>query len=103
MTGKEARKLRSARIKEEIESEAPAYDDDFYKWTTIGEKIPFLFCFFSRLQGRVDRMEGSIAPLAHKIDIVLSRLDSVFKKRKLKKEDLEKIFNGIVSNEEGML
>ena len=48
-------------------------------------------------------MEGSIAPLAHKIDIVLSRLDSVFKKRKLKKEDLEKIFNGIVSNEEGML
>lgn len=80
-TGKEARKMRSAKIKADAINDAPVYDDDFY-----------------RLQGRVDRMESSISPLAHKIDVVLSRLDSVYKKRKLKKDDMEKIFEGIVSD-----
>ena len=55
-----------------------------------------------RLQERVDRMDSSISPLSQKIDIVLSRIDSVFKKRKLKKEDMEKIFEGIVDNSDGM-
>ena len=55
-----------------------------------------------RLQERVDRMDSSISPLSQKIDIVLSRLDTVFKKRKLKKEDMEKIFEGIVDNSDGM-
>ena len=40
--------------------------------------------------------------MSHKIDIVLARLDGMFKKRKLKKEDMEKIFEGIVGNSEGM-
>ena len=40
----------------------------------------------------------SISPLVQKIDLVLNRLDSVFKKRKLKKGDMEKIFEGIVGN-----
>ena len=39
--------------------------------------------------------------MSHKIDIVLARLDGMFKKRKLKKEDMEKIFDGIVGNSEG--
>ena len=39
--------------------------------------------------------------MSHKIDIVLARLDGMFKKRKLKKEDMEKIFEGIVGNSEG--
>ena len=56
----------------------------------------------NRLQERVDRMDLSISPLSQKIDIVLARLDSVFKKRKLKKEDMEKIFEGIVDNSDGM-
>jgi hypothetical protein len=47
-------------------------------------------------------MDSSISPLSQKIDIVLSRLDTVFKKRKLKKEDMEKIFEGIVDNSDGM-
>ena len=46
-------------------------------------------------------MDSSISPLSQKIDIVLSRLDTVFKKRKLKKEDMEKIFEGIVDNSDG--
>ena len=58
--------------------------------------------FLNRLQERVDRMDLSISPLFQKIDIVLSRIDSVFKKRKLKKEDMEKIFEGIVDNSDGM-
>ena len=48
-------------------------------------------------------MESSIIPLGHKIDFMLARLDSVFKERKLKKDDMEKIFEGIVSNDEGGL
>ena len=47
-------------------------------------------------------MESSIIPLGHKIDFMLARLDSVFKERKLKKDDMEKIFEGIVSNDEGL-
>ena len=47
-------------------------------------------------------MESSIIPLGHKIDFMLARLDSVFKERKLKKDDMEKIFEGIVSNDEGV-
>ena len=58
-------------------------------------------CFFS-LSTRVDQMESSIIPLGHKIDFMLARLDSVFKERKLKKDDMEKIFEGIVSNDEGV-
>ena len=41
--------------------------------------------------------------MSHKIDIVLARLDGMFKKRKLKKGDMEKIFEGIVGNSEGKL
>ena len=52
-----------------------------------------------RLQGRVDRMENSIQPMSHKIDLVLSRIDGMFKKRKLKKTDMEKIFEGITNSE----
>ena len=55
--------------------------------------------FFHRLQGRVDRMENSIQPMSHKIDLVLSRIDGMFKKRKLKKTDMEKIFEGITNSE----
>jgi hypothetical protein len=84
-TGKEARRQRSAKIKASLQNDAPIYDEDFYK-----------------LQERVDRMDSSISPLSQKIDIVLSRIDSVFKKRKLKKEDMEKIFEGIVDNSDGM-
>ena len=54
---------------------------------------------FCRLQGRVDRMENSIQPMSHKIDLVLSRIDGMFKKRKLKKTDMEKIFEGITNSE----
>ncbi len=80
-TGKEARRLRSAKIIADLENSSPIFDEDFHK-----------------VQSRVDRMEISISPLSQKIDIVLSRLDSVFKKRKLKKNDMEKIFEGIVGN-----
>ena len=59
------------------------------------------YYLFFRLQGRVDKMESTITPLSHKIDIVLSRLDTVFKKRKLKKEDMEKIFDGIINKNDG--
>ena len=52
---------------------------------------------------RVDKMESSIIPLGHKIDFMLARLDSVYKERKLKKDDMEKIFEGIVNNEEGKI
>ena len=31
----------------------------------------------------------------------VSRLDSVYKERKLKKDDMEKIFEGIVNDDEG--
>ncbi len=48
-------------------------------------------------------MESSIIPLGHKIDFMLARLDSVYKERKLKKDDMEKIFEGIVNNEEGKI
>ena len=61
-----------------------------------------VFAFFS-LSTRVDQMESSIIPLGHKIDYMLARLDSVFKERKLKKNDMEKIFEGIVSNDEGLI
>lgn len=46
-------------------------------------------------------MENSIQPLSMKIDFVLLRLDEVFKKRKLKKDDMEKIFEGIIGNTSG--
>ena len=64
-------------------------------------KDPGVWFLKFRLQGRVDKMESSITPMSHKIDIVLARLDGMFKKRKLKKEDMEKIFEGIVGNSEG--
>ena len=57
--------------------------------------------FSYRLQGRVDKLESTLTPFSHKIDLVLSRLDTVFKKRKLKKEDMEKIFDGIIDNRDG--
>ena len=31
MTGKEARRMRSAKVKKDIEDNSLAYDDDFYK------------------------------------------------------------------------
>ena len=31
LTGKEARKMRSAKVKTEVENNNPIYDDDFYK------------------------------------------------------------------------
>jgi hypothetical protein len=34
---------------------------------------------------------------------MLARLDSVYKERKLKKDDMEKIFEGIVNNDEGKI
>ena len=37
--------------------------------------------------------------MSHKIDLVLSRIDGMFKKRKLKKTDMEKIFEGITNSE----
>ena len=105
LTGKEARRMRSAKVKTEVENNNPIYDDDFYKYelflmqgcVILMREFPVIF----RLQGRVDRMENSIQPLSMKIDIVLSRLDEVFKKRKLKKDDMEKIFQGIIGDSSG--
>ena len=70
-------------------------------WILRGCVTFYYFFPFNRLQGRVDRMENSIQPLSMKIDFVLLRLDEVFKKRKLKKDDMEKIFEGIIGNSSG--
>ena len=86
-SGKEARKARSAKIRSAAnkdENDVP--DSDFYN-----------------LQRRVDRMEASIAPLANKIDSVLVSLGADKDSRKLKKKDMENMFDQILSSNEGEL
>ena len=50
------------------------------------------------MQRRVDRMEGSIAPLASKIDVVLAKLGA---DKKVTKKDMEKMFDQILNSEDG--
>ena len=54
-----------------------------------------------RLEDRVDRMELTLVPLAYNLDAVLKRLDGVSSERKLRKKDLEQIFENIMADESG--
>lgn len=63
--------------------------------------LPF-FCFHS-LNLRVGRIESAIIPLTHNLDLVLGRLDQVFKERKLRKKDMENIFDSIVKDDAGII
>ncbi len=61
MSGREARRFRSARIRSaaaKADANDPVEEDDYY-----------------RLVGQVDKMEVSIAPLAQRIDSILLRYD----------------------------
>ena len=46
-------------------------------------------------------MELQLVPLSYNLDAVLARLDGVQKDRKLRKKDLEQIFDSIVADESG--
>ena len=46
-------------------------------------------------------MELSLVPLAYNLDAVLKRLDGVSSERKLRKKDLEQIFENIMADESG--
>ena len=46
-------------------------------------------------------MEVTLVPLAYNLDKVLNRLESVYKERKLRKKDMEKIFDSIVQDDDG--
>ena len=55
------------------------------------------------MEDRVDRMELTLVPLSYNLDAVLNRLDGVQKDRKLRKKDLEQIFDSIVADESGKI
>ena len=46
-------------------------------------------------------MELTLVPLAYNLDAVLKRLDGVSSERKLRKKDLEQIFENIMADESG--
>ena len=54
------------------------------------------------LARRVDRMETAIIPLGYNLDKVLEKLNNVNKDRKIKRKDMENIFDDIVKGEDGM-
>ena len=47
-------------------------------------------------------METAIIPLGYNLDKVLEKLSSVNKERKIKRKDMENIFDDIVKGEDGM-
>lgn len=107
LSGRDARRARSADIRAAALAEQPVEDEEFYTYNKILKTCikfeTFLTqrCLYSRLQERVDKMESSIIPLSHKIDLMLARLELVYKERKMTKNDMEKIFDGIVNNPDG--
>ena len=100
-SGRAGRQLRSAKILAEIRAENQVLDSDFYKLVILSCLIDANNYFVSSLNHRVDKMEITLVPLSYNLDMVLKRLESVFKDRKLRKQDLEKIFDSIVKNDDG--
>ena len=47
-------------------------------------------------------METAIIPLGYNLDKVLEKLNNVNKDRKIKRKDMENIFDDIVKGEDGM-
>ena len=53
---------------------------------------------------RVDRMEVSIAPIANKLDAILHKMgDNNGEEKKLRKGDMEKMFDNILQGDNGKL
>ena len=47
-------------------------------------------------------MESAIIPMSYNLDKVLEKLNGVNKERKIRRKDMENIFDDIVKGEEGM-
>ena len=57
--------------------------------------------FFYSLSRRVDSMQSAIIPLSVNLDKVLEKLNGTGKDKKIKRKDMENIFDDIVKGEAG--
>ena len=60
-----------------------------------------LAVYNSRLSHRIDSMETAIIPLSVNLDKVLEKLNGVNKDKKIRRKDMENIFDDIVKGEAG--
>ena len=64
----------------------------------INQSFPYYFS----LSRKIDRMETAIIPLNVNLDKALEKLNSVSKEKKIRRKDMENIFDDIVKGEDGM-
>ena len=59
-----------------------------------------MFSFYS-LAHRIDRMQSAIIPLSVNLDKVMEKLNGTSKDKKIRRKDMENIFDDIVQGQSG--
>ena len=57
--------------------------------------------FYFRLAHRIDGMQAAVIPLSVNLDKILDKLNGTNKDKKIRRKDMENIFDDIVNGEAG--